>query len=234
MRIPTACPLILALTFTVFLSAAVVRGQTAPPVPPQESIESVVRSIFHHGMPYSLLRSYGPDAVPRLLELLDSEAEKPHWANIVWALGVIGDPRATAPLMGFLEARFSGEVDAATWQALVLVPQSLGMLAGHDEEAFRMLASRASPAAWKQRSMAWTYPTLGAGDRELLMTKLTVNGLGLCGTPKALKRLEELQVTLAADPEVWAMVRPNLEEAMVMAGKIQRYGHRAVFEGTTP
>jgi len=58
-----------------------------------------VRSTYYHGIPYEVAHGLGPQAVPTLLELLDREEEREHWANIVIVLGMIGDDRATVPLI---------------------------------------------------------------------------------------------------------------------------------------
>ena len=112
--------------------------------------------------------------------MLERDEEREHWSNIISVLGMIGDPRATGPMIEFLERRFSGEVDPVTYGALLQVIPSLGFLA-HDTtgRAFSYLQEGTSLAAWRNRETTWTFPALRRGDREILMVKLDIQGLGI-------------------------------------------------------
>jgi hypothetical protein len=121
-------------------------------------VASFVRGSFYHGVPYVTAHAFDPQAVPVLLAMLEREEERPHWANIVSVLGMIGDARATKPMIHFLEQRFSGPVDLQTWQALLQVNQSLGFLARDPRSfAFRYLREGTSLDTWRRRNLRWTY-----------------------------------------------------------------------------
>ena len=129
-----------------------------------------VRSDPYHGVNYTVAHSFGPEAVPMLLRMLEDEREKVHWANIITALGMIADPEATGPLIDFLERRFKGDVDSSTWQALLAVAPSLGFLATDPQSnAFLYLRDGSRRRFWETRDLLWTYPTLGSGEREILL-----------------------------------------------------------------
>ncbi len=227
--------LVIAVAIALLLGMAPSFGQE-PAEPPRLTLEELladtVRSTHHHGISYTAARSFGPEAVPFLLKMLQDEGEKAWWANVVNLLGMIGDPRATDPLIQFLEKRFQGTVDDPTWNALLAVVQSLGFLAEDPKsKAFVYLRDGIQAEAWRGRGLAWTYPTLGKGDREVLLAKLAINGLGISGAPEAEAALRGLVRARSGDPGTWVYYQDNVSEALETLGKLQRSSREEVFGG---
>lgn len=201
-------------------------AQQAGPTP-----ASVARMTFHHGIPYALGHGLGPQAVPELLAMLERTEERPYWANVIRILGMIGDARAVPGLIAFVETRLTGEVDAETFQALIQVNQSLGLLANDPASvAFDYLSRAASLSAWRSKQLRWTFPSLRGEEREILMLKLTINGLGNAGNARSAARLTELQRDLSADTALFPYVRGNLSDALLLNERIQRDGYARVFQ----
>lgn len=183
-------------------------------------VYQVVRTTYYHGIPYQHARSLGPEAVPTLLELLGRDEEREHWANIVTVLGIVGDGRATEPLIDFLEHRFAGPLDGATYSALVAVPTSLGLLArDSNSRAFAYLRDATSLEFWQVKQLAWSLPSLEGQERDLLMVRRSITGLGFSGSEAALEHLRAMRASLdvLASTERGAQTRTLLQENVIEA-----------------
>jgi HEAT repeat protein len=202
----------------------------APARPAAMDVYQVVRTTYYHGIPYELAHGLGPEAVPTLLELLGREEEREHWANIVLVLGMIGDDRATEPLIDFLERRFTGEVDPATYRALLEVPASLGFLARDpSSRAFAYLRDGTSLEAWQDKGLRWTLPALRDEDRAVLMVRRSITGLGLSGSEAAREHLKAIE----RSPEYSRLrqyVEDNVTEAIQTNERIQSLGYQRVLD----
>jgi hypothetical protein len=212
------------------LALTVASGALAQTAGPPVSLAAFVRADYYHGINYSAAHAYGPQAVPELLMMLGREEEREHWSNILSVLGMIGDPRATEPMIEFLERRFSGEVDPVTYGALLQVTPSLGFLA-HDTtgRAFSYLREGTSIEAWRKRNLAWTFPALRGGDREILMVKLDIHGLGISGTEAGRAHLRTLQGSLGVDRDgLWNFIKRDVAEALRVSEHIRRTGYEGL------
>ena len=219
----------MALVFAgapVALAAQAVRAQRV-------AVEGFVRGEYYHGISYAMGRQFGAADVPVLLRMLDDAAEKPYWPNILTVLGMIGDPSATEPLVGFLERRFTGDIDDETWIALRQVQISLGYLA-HDPQsaAFRYLRDGTTREAWRQRALSWTHGSLrNSGAREDEMMQLAVMGLGLAGTKEAQAHLQQLRDSVRKDRGLRVLLSPMIDDALASNERIMRLGYeRAITE----
>jgi hypothetical protein len=218
-KVASAVATLLALTVTA--------GALAQTAGLPNSVAAFVRADFYHGINYSAAHAYGPQAVPELLRMLERDEEREHWSNILSVLGMIGDPRATEPMIEFLERRFSGEVDPVTYGALLQVTPSLGFLA-HDStgRAFSYLREGTSLAAWRARKLAWTFPALRGGDLEILMVKLDIQGLGISATEAGRTRLRTLRASLGEDREgLWNFIERNVAEALEVSERFTSTGY---------
>jgi hypothetical protein len=140
---------------------------------------------------------------------------------------MIGDARATGPMIEFLERRFSGEVDSVTYGALLQVIPSLGFLA-HDTtgRAFGYLREGTSLAAWRNRKLAWTFPALRAGDLEILMVKLDILGLGISATEAGEAHLRTLRESLGEDrDDLWKSIERDVADALDTSARFRRTGY---------
>ncbi|MEM7588178.1 MAG: hypothetical protein AAF560_32620 [Acidobacteriota bacterium] len=199
--------------------------------PARADVYQVVRGTYYHGLPYELGHSLGPKAVPTLLELLAKPEEREHWANIITVLGMIGDDRATESLVEFLERRFEGKVDPATYRALLEVPTSLGLLARDpSSRAFAYLREGTSLEAWKDRRLSWASASLEREKRDLLMVRRSITGLGFSGTEAAREHLRGLQSSLE-DTSLARVVQHDVSEAIEMSERVEELGYERVLNG---
>lgn len=223
--------LIFGLTGALALSLPAVAQELTLPPP-----EEFVKGDFYHGMPFAVAQRYGPEDVAPLKTVLNDKNAQASWENTVWLLGVIGSEEAEAELIDFLENRFEGAVSAPVMQALVLVNQALGFRA-HDPEtrSFEYLVEGTNPTTWQSRELRWTYEGWPEGSPDILMAKLSANGLGLAGNAAGRAHLEDLARRLPhKEPELWRFLGPNVEEAIALSGRIEQYGYRRVFAGEDP
>lgn len=195
-------------------------------------LREFVRIRYHHGLPVEQARGYGSDAAPVLLEMLRDERDRDAWPNIVHMLGLLGNPAASQPLIDFLENRFEGAVDDTTYRALVMAPQSLGMIArGPDSEPQKYLVTGLAQEAWQERNLSWTYPALTPEDRSILMVKLSAGGVGVIGTPDSLKALQDLRDRLTATPgRLQQSVLPSVQDAILVNRIVQEDGRGVLFD----
>lgn len=196
----------------------------------EDVVHQVVRAAYYHGLPYQLAHGLGPEAVPTLLELLERDEEREHWANVVTVLGMIGDDRATEPLIDFLERRFTGRVDGAAYRALLEVPASLGLLARDpSSRAFAYLVDGTSLEAWQGRALPWVVPPLQPADRDLLMLRRSIVGLGFSGTEAGRESLLGVRRSLVGS-NLERALRDNIAEALWASERIQDLGYERFFD----
>jgi hypothetical protein len=91
-------------------------------------VRRLVTGSYVHGLPYDKARALGPLALPVLEKLLRDPSMKRDWTNVVTAIAYVGDPQGYRLLRDFLWNRFTGEVDNATWRALLAVPNVMGVI----------------------------------------------------------------------------------------------------------
>ena len=199
-------------------------AQKAPPMP----VGEFVRNQFYHGIPYRAAHAYGPQAVFELVEILGNEKLKGQWANAIWVLGMIGDSSATQPLIDFLEKRFTGEVDRPAFNALLQVNQALGFLVRDPQsKALDYLKEGSSPQVWSRR-VSWKFGSVSERERDLLLTQLAINGLGITGSQAALAQLERLRDEPSKDQY---LIQDNIREGLKLARRIMERGYEEVFSG---
>lgn len=192
-------------------------------------VREFVRPQFHHGIPYAVAHSYGPEAVPELIEILQNPGLKEQWSNVIWVLGMIGDAEATPVLLDFAQRRFEGEVDRPTFTALLQVNQALGFLAREPgSDAFLFLREGSVAEAWPSR-VRWTFGRVSGREQSVLMAQLAINGLGIAASDEAIEYLKELESRVEEKEAI--LYRDNIREGLEMALRIRELGYERVFSG---
>ncbi|ETW99244.1 MAG: hypothetical protein ETSY1_15695 [Candidatus Entotheonella factor] len=217
--------MIFSLITTLLVAAnGTAQERNMPPV------EAFVKARNFHGMRYDLAKRYGAEDVAQLAELLKDEDANPYWANAVWLLGIIGTAEAEEAIIDFRENRFKGTVEGPVLQALLMVSQALGFRANDsDSKAFRYLVDSTNLQALRERNLKWTGAGWEDGSRELLLAKLSVNGLGLAGNAAGRDHLERLARSLPdTNAELWRVLKPNVTEALELSRRIEQDGYEQV------
>lgn len=192
---------------TILLVATFASAQNRPPE--RAEIVAFVSNTYVHGVPEAEARALGRDAVPTLLELLKRPPTDDALPNVVQTLGYIGDARARQPLIEFLETS-KGEVNDATFDALLAVPLAIGHLASNgDQGSLIYLLSWTAPNALTSSNLQWTAGAYTGKKLSLLIAKLAVNGLGVTGLDEAHEQLVALRAMASA-----SVLRENIDEAI--------------------
>jgi hypothetical protein len=154
-------------------------------------LASFVRGSWEHGIPYTEARAFGPEALPYLREWLKADPLREQWTTIVWMIGYIGQPEDFETLREFLEDRFTGEVDGATFNALISAIHVMGHVAVSSDKAMAYLRSATNPNYFQK--IKWTHETSDVRDLHVLLSKLAINALGTTGRPEAEQILKDIQ-----------------------------------------
>jgi HEAT repeat protein len=206
---------------------------SAESIPAPDALDPVtfVKQRYVHGIPFREARLLPRSAVPELLALLADPENEPYLATIVVTVGIIGDARATPPLIRFLE-RASREVSLARFNALLSVPTALGHLAREgDPKALGYLLARTSPSRWAARRVRWSFGRYSGQARDLLLTKLAVNGLAASGRMEAYERLTRLR-DFPESPAVGEAIESNVREGIEFNLRVRVEGADRAFGGS--
>jgi len=160
------------------------------------------------GLPYAQARALGPSAVPVLQGILLDTAFKGSWPRMVETIAYVGSPESFSVLRDFMWHKFSGVVDDDTFRALIAVPGVLGIIpdsAGIGVTDY--LEKGANPAFWD--SLPWRERVYSRHQLSVLLSKLSINGLGLIPSPRAANILARLSNRPYADSQV-----SNITEAV--------------------
>jgi hypothetical protein len=153
----------------------------------QYRVDDLVFKHYMDGIPYPEAHALGPNALPYLLELLENPELKLFWTNIIVTIGFIEDPSAVDPLIDFLE-RAEGEVDGASFRALLSVPYALGCIAaGGGDRSIAYLADTIAGSG--TAAIQWQFQGKSVKD---LVAEYAVMGLAVSGRPEARQLLQTL------------------------------------------
>jgi HEAT repeat protein len=199
------------------------------PLRTPRTIKDFVHQTFIHGVPYEQASEYGPEVVPTLLAMLESPREETYWSNIAVTLGVIGDERALAPLIKFVEQGGPGPLSSSQYAAKTSALMSLGYLINKskNEVAINYLVGGLQSSSWKDRGITWRSPfheSTAAQDQQMVST--SIMGLALSGHPAARAALVTFQRESGEKPEFTAL----LDEAIRANDEINRVGLRGYYE----
>lgn len=186
-------------------------------------LREIVTTRYHHGLPYEHVTSQGAGSLPELLQMLDDRALLPYWGNIVTAIGYLGDPQAVEPLRHFVGSR-SGELPLEEFQALLDVPQSLGLIAARSDAALAMLQELADMKSPPGVPLAFTHQRYRDEPLREALARLSIQALGLSGRSEALAFLEARRPAARLD---W---QDNYEEAIALNRRVQARGIAEVLD----
>jgi hypothetical protein len=195
-----------------------------------------VRPIYFEGLPTDKALSFGGDSVPLLLDMLGDPLEQASWGNIVVLLGMIGDPRAVDPLIGFLEQPGTGDLSRSHYKAKTAVLPALGYLLNKqptNQTALAYLQDSRDPTFWGKRQLGWNLaPSQGGGSaRDLRLTEMAIMGLALSGHPTAKNALQSLQAGMVPGAVPYQkQIAPMLGEAMKAHGVIAQNGIKGYYQ----
>jgi hypothetical protein len=200
-------------------------------------VEDFVRQIFIHGVPYDQASQYGPDAVPKLLEMLNDPAEEAWWPNIVVVLGMIGDPSVVDPMISFIEEEMDGELSREHYIAKTSALMSLGYVVNKtgNQKALDYLKASINPTTWQDKDVGQAPFQASTTERSIDFSKHAILGLALSGHPEAEQALRSLQQA-PADTELGrafqAQVDELVSEALDEHRRIAREGLDEYYETT--
>lgn len=147
-------------------------------------VDDLVLHRYNEGLPFEDAHRLGPGSLPRLAEILADTALKPYWATTTGAIGAVGGKRAFRILQAFVWKRFSGPVDRSTYEALTGAVSVLGFTCGpNDSRVVQLLEAHADPNRWSD--VRWYHPGTSASKMRAMLSKLSIYGLGFCGTREA-------------------------------------------------
>jgi hypothetical protein len=190
----------------VAIVALVVTVVFKPLAGQQGDIKNFVRQIYFEGVPYEEATSFdSTSSVPILLDMLADSAEEEYWPNIVITLGMLGDERAVAPLIRFLEQDDAGKrLSRPHFVAKTGVLMSLGYLINKSgsQTALTYLTDSVRPGVWRERQLKWVSPHHANEDgRNLQLSTMAILGLALSAHPSAAQTLRSLQKPAANETE---------------------------------
>ncbi len=207
-------------------------GRVASAIPQGDElapVESFVRQIYIHGLPYEDASRYDASVVPTLLKMLQDLEEEPYWSNVVQMLGIVGDEEVVDTIRAFIRE----DAGAANLTTAQYAAKSSGALTAlgylvhaGSERALEYLIEGLDPETWQKR-VEWTSPYQAASDdRNRQLTQLCVIALALSGHPRAGEALRSLK-SEGARPEISAL----LEEAVATHELIRQEGLKNYYKG---
>ncbi len=212
--------LFIPLFIPLFLVAALA---SAPQGAGDEGLRARVLELVEpsraHGIDYGPARALGVAAIPILDQMLEDETRKSSWSNIVTVVAMIGDSKSHDVLHRFIQARFTGEVDLPTFQALIAAQGMLGHIAAFGSDDLRTeLEKGVDPAYWSTR-LKWRYHHYEGERLHVLWSKLTINALAYTGTARAGAVLAALEKAPFSPTQV-----SNVVEGIARHAEIQPVG----------
>lgn len=193
-----------------------------PVIGDSSDIRSFVHQTYIGGVPYTEVAKMSTgEAMPVLLEMLNDPLEEEYLPNIVVTLGMLGDDRTVAPLIGFIsrpESRW--ELSRSQSTAKTSAVMALGYIVNKtgNAQALAYLEEGINPQVWEGRNLQWTsdfYPS--TVERNNQMAIMSILGLGVSGNPEAGKILRELQQPAPASRTGAAVSQalPTLDSSIV-------------------
>jgi len=188
-------------------------------------VNTLVRKHYMDGIPYERANALGPLALPFLFEILDNSADKLFWVNTIVTIGFIEDTSAVDPLIEMLEAP-RGEVDSATFRALLSVPYALGCIAANgNARSLEYLAGNLDVSS--NQSIRWRFRNKPTTE---LIAEQSVMGLAVSGRQEARKLLRELQIKTKGKMNLKgeALGTAAIDQGLIIMDRINAKGRAAV------
>ncbi len=200
-----------------------------------EFAELLVRAQYVEGLPHDQARELTtPEAVERLVEMLQDPAEAEHHENIVMALGISGAPQAYPALVAFEDREVEGEVDAAEYRARRALPLAMGYLAGTDPRALQFLLEEAHREG-PESAPRWRYLYLRDQRLAGILRRAAITGVAMSGQPEAVAALRAPGDRARGEPSTTDELPVHVREAERLCDRVVREGPDQVFgRGATP
>lgn len=99
--------------------------------------------------------------------------------------------------------------------------------------AFAYLRDGTSLRAWQSKSLPWSFPSLRNEDRDVLMVRRSITGLGFSGTEAAREHLRGMERS-PEYPRFRQLVQHNVAEAIQMSERVQSLGYERAFDEESP
>jgi HEAT repeat protein len=217
---------LLRLSIILSMSVVIARAQSQC-VAPDSALATFIHQGFVHGVQYSDASKFGTDEdVDHLVCMLRDKQEEFYHRNIVVVLGIAGNPRATEPLISFIESG-NGILTRNGYSARSAALMSLGYLAAVDSRAMSYLQSSAEPEKWTLREIKWSAPGQsdsedGFAQRNDDLARHAILGLGLSGDPSAVTFLSQLSKKEAVQTR--ANFRIVIAQALQTNNEVQKFG----------
>jgi matrixin len=196
------------------------------PSPALEPIEQVVRAVYPHGLPYTLLKQYPKASAGTLREMLHSAADKPYQGQIAGALCVIGDTPDFPIVKSFIEESAKPGDDIAIGNKEAAMT-ALGYLLAKtkSDEVLQFLRGSVTDQGWQKRELTWLTPDDPASTRAIKSLKMAaIAALALSGTDEARTTLQQLADQklgpMDEDPNVQAIIK----QAPTEIDKVKKMG----------
>lgn len=166
------------------------------------------------------IERWGPDAVRKLLRILEDPVWSSRWEGAVLALGMIGDQQAVQPLIAFV-LDGEGRIDEITWYAKTAVLISLGYLLHKTEnnQALAILKAGLDPMYWRSRVL---WKPRDVHPRDDTLAELAATGLGLSGRRGAIEALHTFRSSKAYRDR--GQMRTTVDEAIQAHGDVLQAG----------
>jgi hypothetical protein len=215
-----ACSVLLA--FSIALTSVAVGADAE-----QESVEALVRTRYHEGLPFESAQFLSSAQVERLAQMLADPAEREHHANALLALGMSGRSEAYAPLAEYAAVVLAGPVDAGAYHAQLALRTALGHLAASDRRARRDLIAEVA----RKHPLPWSYRHLDGARLREIMRNSAASALAISGHPASLAELRRLREKSESDPAASETWRRHLQASEELGKRVEREGRTRVLSG---
>ena len=192
-------------------------------------VETFVRSVYIHGLPYDAATRYTSDDAGILTEMLQNSENAIYWPNVTMVLGIIAAEGTVESLIDFIHGH-DGPVEwsSTMYRGRVSALAGLGYVVNKtkNKKALDYLLASVRPTIWHERNMPWLMVREDADRRALDMSSSAVLALALTGHAAAVRKLNELASDDDAIPRLQQMavsVRPDLIEIREN-GLVEYYG----------
>lgn len=188
-------------------------------------VNDLVLKHYMDGIPYAKAHALGSDALSHLFELLNDSDEKMYWTNIIVTIGFVEDALAVEPLTDFLD-KTEGDVDGATFRALLSVPYALGCIASAGgSDSLNYLTATVQPP--QNLSFSWSYR---GKDVAELIAEQSVMALAVSGRPEARSVLQNIKAQQAqtSSSQIKRDWHSNIDLGLTLMDRIANEGRAAV------
>ena len=146
---------------------------------------------YRHGVPYDVVMSFGPGAVPLLRKHLEDPGLAQFSPQMLIMIGYLGGPPETPLLKHYVMDRFEGELTESNVSAILAALLALGYISDQEPAALTFLKSATNPSHFNK--VRYTSAIRGPEGLRLLLSKIAINGIGMSGRQEAEPILLDLE-----------------------------------------